>query len=204
MIRKLLLLLLLALSAPAAAQQAQTLEGTWALRLDGSIIMRWDLDRDGRAWKGVWVKPDSFASDGRRFGSIRMPAVQRQSDKAEVLGEWVELSFPREGSADSDTFRFPVLSPARAERVYAVTGLPHRHGVVGRCGPGPALLRGNARRSSGASVRPASGTLAAPSSRSMSRRCIASSPRAAGTPTDREPTASPPIVTTRPIPRMRS
>src|SRR5690606_40582974 len=45
-------------------------------------------------------------------------------DKAEVLGVWVELSFPREGSEDSDTFRFRVLSPTRAEMIYAGTGLP--------------------------------------------------------------------------------
>src|SRR5690606_28977731 len=43
---------------------------------------------------------------------------------AEVLGEWVELSFPREGSEDSDTFRFRVLSPTRAEMIYAGTRLP--------------------------------------------------------------------------------
>lgn len=164
MIRKLLLLLLLALSAPAAAQQAQTLEGTWALRLEGSIIMRWDLNRDGQAWTGVWVKPDSFASDGRRFGSIRMPAVQRQSDKAKVLGEWVELSFPREGSEDSDTFRFRVLSPTRAEMIYAGTGLPPY--TLERVGEG-ALLgpfdegktygapRNSAATSSGSRPRPA-------------------------------------------------
>src|SRR5690554_5034356 len=123
MIRKLLLLLLLAFSAPAAAQPAQTLEGSWALRLEGSIIMRWEVEREGGYWSGTWVKPDSFASDGRRFGSIRMPAVQRLSDKAQVLGDWIELTFPRDGDEQTDVFRFRLLSPARAELIYAGTGL---------------------------------------------------------------------------------
>lgn len=123
MILRLLFILLVILPLPAAAQQ--TLAGSWALRLDGSIIMRWDLERDGDSWTGTWVKPDSFASDGRRFASIRMPAVEREADAGRAIGEWAELVFRSEdGEGEGDVFRFRLVSGNRAEMVYVGTGLP--------------------------------------------------------------------------------
>ena len=123
MIRYLLLALFLTLPSPAVAQQ--TLEGSWALRLEGAIIMRWDLERDGQAWTGSWVKPDSFASDGRRFARIQLPAVERETDNGRSIGEWAELRFDDPaGDDDPDVFRFRLLDARRAEMIYAGTGLP--------------------------------------------------------------------------------
>lgn len=129
MIRRLLLLLLLLLPVPAAAQQATFastfLEGSWAIRLDGSIIMRFDLELTPDGWKGAWVKPTSFASDGVRFGSIKMPAVERQSDSGRAIGEWAEVTFndPRPGE-EPDQFRIRLIGRDRAEMLYVGTGLP--------------------------------------------------------------------------------
>ena len=123
MIRSLILACLLFLPTQAAAQQS--LEGSWALRLEGANIMRWDLDRQGDAWEGTWVKPDSFASDGQRFASIEMPAVERESDSGRSMGDWAELAFKSEdGEGEGDVFRFRLLSANRAEMIYAGTGLP--------------------------------------------------------------------------------
>lgn len=123
MIRSLILVCLLLLPVQAAAQQS--LEGSWALRLEGANIMRWDLDRQGDAWEGTWVKPDSFASDGERFGNIEMPAVEREADSGRSIGDWAELAFKSEnGEGEGDVFRFRLLSANRAEMIYAGTGLP--------------------------------------------------------------------------------
>ena len=129
MIRRWLILLLLLLPIPAAAQQptlASTfLEGSWALRLDGSIVMRWDLELTADGWTGAWVKPSSFRSDGLRFGNIQMPSHERKADKGQALGEWAEITFddPRPGE-EPDQFRFRLLSANRAEMIYVGTGLP--------------------------------------------------------------------------------
>lgn len=123
MIGRLLFLLVLFLPLPVAAQQS--LEGAWALRLDGSIVMRWNLERDGGDWTGSWVKPDSFASDGVRFANIEMPAVERKADKGRSIGEWAELTFDSaDEDGNGDVFRFRLLSSNRAEMIYAGTGLP--------------------------------------------------------------------------------
>lgn len=128
MIRGLLVLVLLLLPLPAAAQRTLAdafLEGSWALRLDGSIIMRWDIERDGDGWTGAWVKPGSFASDGQRFGSIEMPAVEREADGGQSIGEWAELRFGGVKEGDGpDIFRFRLLGTDRAEMIYTGTGLP--------------------------------------------------------------------------------
>lgn len=123
MIRFLLLALFLALPSSAVAQQ--TLEGSWALKLEGAIIMRWDIERDGREWTGTWIKPDSFASDGRRFARIQLPAVEREADRGRSIGEWAELRFDDPAGADDpDVFRFRLLDTRRAEMIYVGTGLP--------------------------------------------------------------------------------
>lgn len=122
MLKRLLLLIALLTAAPAAAQQS--LAGSWALRLDGAVIMRFDLAPDGAGWNGAWVKPTSFASDGKRFGKISLPPVERKSDKGAAIGEWAEITFndPRPG-AEPDVFRFHLIGPDRAEMIYVGTGL---------------------------------------------------------------------------------
>jgi hypothetical protein len=128
-IRRLLLLLLLLLPVQASAQQptfASTfLEGSWALRHDGTIVMRWDLQLTADGWAGAWTKPTSFASDGTRFGNIRMPAVERTADRGRAIGEWAEITFddPRPNE-EPDQFRIRLTSPDRAELLYVGTGLP--------------------------------------------------------------------------------
>ena len=129
MIGRMILLLLLLLPLPAAAQQptfASTfLEGSWGLRLDGSIIMRFDLELTADGWTGGWAKPTSFASDGQRFGSIKMPSVERRADSGKAIGEWAEITFndPRPGE-EPDQFRIRLIAPDRAEMIYVGTGLP--------------------------------------------------------------------------------
>ena len=128
MIRRLLLLLLLLLPVPAAAQPtvASTfLEGSWALRVDGAIIMRFDLALAGNAWTGAWIKPTFFATDGQRFGNIKMPSTERRADSGRAIGDWAEITFddPRPEEED-DQFRFRLVGPDRAEMLYVGTGLP--------------------------------------------------------------------------------
>jgi len=120
-------------AAPApvtAAAQNPTLastflEGSWGLRVDGSIIMRFDLELTPDGWTGAWVKPTSFASDGQRFGNIKMPATERHADSGRAIGEWAEITFddPRPDEED-DQFRFRLLASNRAEMLYVGTGLP--------------------------------------------------------------------------------
>ena len=129
MIARLVLALLLVLPVAASAQPrtfASTfLEGSWGLRLDGSIIMRWDLELTENGWTGTWVKPGSFASDGVRFGSITMPSVERKADRGQALGDWAEITFddPRPNE-EPDQFRFHLTGADRAEMIYVGTGLP--------------------------------------------------------------------------------
>jgi len=119
LLKRLLIVLALLLPAPAAAQ---ALAGSWALRLDGAAIMRFDLKRDADAWKGTWVKPDSFASDGKRFGRISLPAVSIESRRGKAIGDWAELTFD-DPEAGNQVFRFRVTGPDRAEMLYVGTGL---------------------------------------------------------------------------------
>ena len=122
MIRGLLVLLLLLLPVPAAA--ADSIAGSWALRLDGSIIFRFDIAPDGEGWKGTWWKPTSFATDGNRFARLTGPSLKVESDKSATIGDWAELSFPdNRPNAVPDVFRFHLLSADRAEMIYAGTGL---------------------------------------------------------------------------------
>lgn len=136
MFKRLLLLLILLLPVPAAA--ADTLAGSWALRLDGAIIMRFDLEPDGAGWKGAWVKPGSFATDGKRFGRISLPPIERKSDRGATVGDWAEITFddPRPG-VEPDVFRFHMIAPDKAEMIYVGTGLdPY---VLERVGAGALL-----------------------------------------------------------------
>lgn len=141
MIRRLLFLLLLLIPAPAVPQSLahRFLEGSWALRLDGAVIMRFDLEREGESWDGAWTKPTSFRSDGGlRFGSIVMPAVERRADSGRAIGEWAEITFndPRPGQ-EPDQFRFRLVGPDRAEMLYVGTGIPPF--ILERVDPGVQL-----------------------------------------------------------------
>jgi len=136
MIGRLLLILLLLLPVPAVAQSpagqsparespaAQSLAGSWALRVDGAVIMRFDLARDGAGWKGAWAKPSSFASDGKRFARISLPAVELASVRASAAGDWTEIVFEdAEAGPEPVVFRFRQTGPDRAEMLYVGTGL---------------------------------------------------------------------------------
>lgn len=140
MLRGIFALMLLALPAPGLAQsfeqsfadlspegpsrEAGSLEGSWALRLDGAIIFRFDLAESGEGWSGTWSRPRSFASDGNRFANLRGPAEEIESAKSRALGNWIELTFADERpGAVPDIFRFQLLEPDRVEMIYAETGL---------------------------------------------------------------------------------
>jgi hypothetical protein len=125
MIRRLLVLLLLLLSVPAAAQSpAGELAGSWALRFDGSIIFRFDIERDGDGWRGSWSRPGNFVSDGDRFANFTGGTVTIASREGRDFAGWAELTFPDDRpGAVPDIFRFRVLPTGKAEMIYAETGL---------------------------------------------------------------------------------
>ena len=122
-----------AAQAPAAAPTApagqssfaaQMLAGSWALRVEGTVVFRFDLARSGDGgWSGVWAKPNSFATDGAIFAELSGPPVEQRSQAGRAIGEWAELSFgdARPG-AIPDVFRFRLTGPDRAELLYADTG----------------------------------------------------------------------------------
>src|SRR6187551_3466849 len=100
---RLLLALLLILPVPAVAQAtagapapaprqapfaAQMLDGSWALRVDGTIVFRFDLEADGAGWRGSWTKPTSFVTDGALFGSLSGPPVVQRSLGGRTIGDW--------------------------------------------------------------------------------------------------------------------
>ena len=38
----------------------QMLDGSWALRVEGAVMFRFDVVSDGNDWSGSWVRPASF------------------------------------------------------------------------------------------------------------------------------------------------
>src|SRR5688572_3415193 len=127
---------ILLLSAPVAAQTpapapsaapssfaAQMLAGSWALRVEGTVVFRFDLVRSGTGWSGTWAKPKSFATDGAIFAELSGPPGEQRSQAGRAIGEWAELSFgdARPG-AIPDVFRFRLIGPDRAEMLYTDTG----------------------------------------------------------------------------------
>jgi hypothetical protein len=112
--------------APAAIPSsfsAQMLAGSWALRIEGVVVFRFDLVRRGESWSGTWTKPSSFATDGAIFAELSGPPVEASSLAGRAIGEWAELGFgdARPG-AIPDVFRFRLISPERAEMIYTDTG----------------------------------------------------------------------------------
>jgi len=155
---RLLFALVLILPVPAAAQAtaaapaqaarqtpfaAQMLAGSWALRIDGTIMFRFDLEADGAGWRGSWTKPTSFVTDGALFGSLSGPPVVQRSLGGRTVGDWAELTFGdlRPGAVP-DIFRFRLLGPDRAEMIYTETGFApfalERVGIDTAPGPWPA------------------------------------------------------------------
>lgn len=127
MVARLLLILALLLSAPAAAKDGpSSLEGSWALEISGTVIFRFDLEKDADSgeWHGNWSRPESFASDGNHFAQIKMPATVKTSMTGIEDGDEVEVSFndTRPG-AIPDIFRFQLIDPDAAEMTYVGTGL---------------------------------------------------------------------------------
>ena len=205
MIVRLLLALLLLLPISASAQQrtfqSTFLEGSWALRLEGAIVMRWDLELTEDGWAGGWTKPTSFSSDGTRFGNIVMPAVERRADSGKAIGDWAEITFndPRPGE-EPDQFRFKLLGPDRAEMIYVGTGLPPFSLV--RVGEGALLgpfeegkVYGQARQTPAAGPSPAP----SPSASATPRPTPSSSPSTAPRPVP-SPSATLTPVAPRPSP----
>lgn len=121
MIVRLIFALLVLVPSPA---WAQSLAGSWALRAEGAVIFRFDLEREGDGWNGRWTRPESFASDGERFGSLEGSETLEASE-ARAIGDWAELTFADDRpGAVPDVFRFHLLGPDRAEMIYVGTGLP--------------------------------------------------------------------------------
>ena len=104
---------------------AQTMEGVWDFRIEGTTIFRFEIEEgeDGE-WLGQWQKPESFNTDGTRFanldGGVRSDASMTG---IEFLGH-VELSFddPRPGAVP-DIFRFEQTGDDAAQMVYVGTDL---------------------------------------------------------------------------------
>ena len=114
-------------AAPAATRApfaAQMLAGSWALRVDGAIVFRFDLASAGSGWSGSWTRPTSFVTDGASFGTLSAPLVEQKAASGRAIGDWVELSFAdlRSGALP-DIFRFHLVAPDKAELIYADTGL---------------------------------------------------------------------------------
>ncbi len=110
--------------APARPSLAlQMLAGSWALRVDGTIMFRFDLAQSGASWSGTWIKPKSFATDGAIFAELSGPPAEQRSQSGRAIGEWAELAFgdARPG-AIPDVFRFRLVGPDRVEMLYTDTG----------------------------------------------------------------------------------
>jgi hypothetical protein len=142
MVARILLILALLLPLPAAAQapEDQTLEGSWALEIEGTTIFRFDIEpaaKEGE-WLGIWSRPKSFASDGNRFAKLTGPPEQVKSMAGIEFDDQVELSFndPRPG-AIPDIFRFRLMGADAVEMLYVGTDLaPY---TLERVAPGARL-----------------------------------------------------------------
>lgn len=112
-----------ALAPERTSFAAQMLVGSWALRVEGTVVFRFDLTRSDAGWSGTWVKPKSFATDGAIFAELGSPPVEQRAQSGRAIGEWAELSFgdARPG-AIPDVFRFRLIGPDLAEMLYVDTG----------------------------------------------------------------------------------
>ena len=129
MYRLFLIMIALATSAfaiPVAAQSSdRSLVGSWALVSDGTVMFRFDLEYAGNGeWDAVWLRPDSFGSNGEVFVQVRGPAERVEASGGLDFAGTVELTFPdpRPGAVP-DIFRFRQLDARKAEMIYVGTGL---------------------------------------------------------------------------------
>lgn len=101
----------------------QMLAGSWALRVEDTVLFRFDIVQNGASWSGTWSKPSSFATDGAIFAEISGPPAEQRSQSGRAIGEWAELSFgdARPG-AIPDVFRFRLVGPDQVEMLYTETG----------------------------------------------------------------------------------
>ncbi len=124
MMFKRLFLVLAALMLPLSAS-AQTLEGSWDMRVDGTTVFRFTIEEgmDGE-WLGQWQRPASFNSDGNAFYNMRGGVKTSPSMTGILFQGTVELAFddPRPG-AIPDIFRFRQTGPDSAEMTYVGTDL---------------------------------------------------------------------------------
>ncbi len=120
------MLLLLLVATPASAQ---SIEGTWDFRIDGTTIFRFVIAEgtDGE-WLGEWQRPEAFNTDGNNFANMEGGVKSSPSMTGiEFLGQ-VELSFddPRPGAVP-DIFRFDLTGDDSATMLYVGTDLaPYR------------------------------------------------------------------------------
>jgi len=116
---------LLALLTPIAVQaQAHELEGRWAFQIEDAAIFVFEIEQaDGGEWRGTWLRPDSFASNGAVFARPVGERVVTSSAGIEFAGD-IELTFddPAPG-AIPDIFRFRHLGKGRAQMTYVGTPL---------------------------------------------------------------------------------
>lgn len=102
----------------------QALAGSWALKVEGATVFRFDIARDGERWKGEWHRPASFASTGDSFSRLSNQPVKVDSGGSKTVGDWAELTFPdNRPGAVPDVFRFRLIGEDRAEMIYVDTGL---------------------------------------------------------------------------------
>jgi hypothetical protein len=110
--------------ASAESRPAAKLAGSWALKVDGANVFRFDIARDGGTWKGAWIRPKSFASTGDSFSRFSEETITIGSGEGKAMGEWAELTFPDDRPrAVPDIFRFHLIGADRVEMIYADTGL---------------------------------------------------------------------------------
>jgi hypothetical protein len=105
--------------------QAQSLAGSWDLRIDDTTVFRFAIaeGQDGE-WLGQWHRPERFNSDGNAFYNMRGGVKSTSSMTGILFRDMVELAFedPRPG-AIPDIFRFRLTGPNSAEMTYVGTGL---------------------------------------------------------------------------------
>lgn len=161
--------------APAAE-----LAGNWDLRIDGTTIFRFTIERtDSGGWQGRWQRPDSFNSNGNAFANLRGPVKSTASMAGNAVFELVELAFddPRPGAVP-DIFRFRLIGPDAAAMLYVGTQLPPY--LLVRAGADDPLGNWDSTR--------------------IYRRNVPGAPRPAAAPDDAPPPA-PEAAATRPQPR---
>ena len=117
-------LALFALLLPLSAH-AQSLEGSWDLRVEGATVFRFEIEEglDGE-WLGQWQRPQQFNSNGNAFYNMRGGVKTTPSMTGILFLDMVELAFddPRPG-AIPDIFRFRLTGPDSAEMIYVGTDL---------------------------------------------------------------------------------